>query len=97
MILIFIFLGFCMEVHTIANAMLLSHNLFRSIHISPPLKLDTSLSVKAQEYALEIVKKHGGVLVPSDESTRPGVGENLYMACDFHRHLKTGSEASWKW
>ena len=47
--------------------------------------------------ALEIVKKHGGVLVPSDEGTRAGVGESLYMACDLHGHLKTGAEASWKW
>ena len=86
-----------MEVQTVAHSMLFSHNMFRSIHNSPPLTLNPSLSEKAQEYALEIVKKHGGVLVPSDEGTRAGVGESLYMACDLHGHLKTGAEASWKW
>ena len=86
-----------MEVQAVAHSMLLSHNMYRSIHIAPPLKLNPSLSQKAQEYALDIVNKHGGVLVQSAESTRPGVGESLYMACDLHGHLKTGAEASWKW
>jgi len=77
--------------------MLIVHNHYRLIHISPPLKLSSSLSKQAQEYALEIVNKHGGVLIDSPESTRKGVGENLFMDCDPHGHIKTGEEASWKW
>ena len=86
-----------MEVQTVAHSMLLSHNMFRSIHNAPPLKLNPSLSEKAQEYALDIVNKHGGVLVPSAEGTRPFVFYCLFLECDLHGRLKTGAEASWKW
>ena len=77
--------------------MMLSHNLYRSIHLSQEIALSGSLSISAQEYAVEIVEKHGGVLVASDEGSRKGIGESLYMDCDPHGHLRTGSEASWKW
>uniref|UniRef100_A0A7M5VFC9 SCP domain-containing protein n=1 Tax=Clytia hemisphaerica TaxID=252671 RepID=A0A7M5VFC9_9CNID len=89
--------GLCAEVHIIADSMMLSHNLYRSIHLSQEIALSGSLSISAQEYAVEIVEKHNGVLIASDEDSRKGIGESLYMDCDPHGHLRTGSEASWKW
>ena len=98
MILIFfIILAACAQLHELAHSMLVAHNHYRLIHISPPLKLSTSLSEQAQKYALEIVDKHDGVLIASSESTRKGVGESLFMDCDPHGHIKTGEEATRKW
>ena len=58
---------------------LAEHNLFRAIHGSPNMTLDREMCNAAARWAKHIAEQ--GSLVHSNDSQRPGQGENLSMGC----------------
>jgi hypothetical protein len=60
--------------HRFREEMLNAHNIYRTRHCVPPLRLDDDLSRSAQIYAERLARMNG--MVQTDANT---VGQNIYM------------------
>ena len=79
-----------------ADKGLQAHNMFRKIHGSPPMKLDSQMSKDAEEYAKKLASM--GTLQHSGREARKGAGENLAMKCSSRKEdVMTAEEATKNW
>ncbi|XP_068677794.1 uncharacterized protein [Montipora capricornis] len=76
--------------------MVAAHNEFRSVHFSPPIQKNLTMSQSAKKFARRLAAKKE--LFHSSSNDRPGEGENLAMGCTTgNGEAITAAEAVMKW
>ena len=77
------------------DQMLEEHNKLRSIHLSPPLKKNRTMSLDAKALAIQLAAEAN--LRHSDKASRPDEGENLAMGCTSSGPGITAKDAAKEW